>query len=161
MEGGVYTCRSLNICMTITIPQQAIDLIKQFEGFSATSYKCPAGVQTIGYGTTRIKGKAVTAGQSCTKEEAEQYLRDDLQTFAQAIKRVVKVPLTDNQFSALLSFTYNLGVGALEGSTLLRRLNDGNYAAARNEFFKWVNAGGKPLPGLVKRRAAEAALFGS
>ena len=151
---------TLNICMTnITIPQQAVDLIKNFEGLKLSSYQCPAKIWTIGYGTTRIKGKAVAAGQRCTKEQAEEYLRDDLQVFAQAVKQLVKVPLNDNQFSALLSFTYNLGVGAFEKSTLLRRLNEGNYTAARNEFFKWVNAGGKQLPGLVKRRAAEAELF--
>ena len=145
---------------TIAIPKQAVDLIKNFEGLKLSSYLCSANVWTIGYGTTRINGKAVTSGMTCTEQQAEEYLKNDLQVFAKAINRLVKVPLTDNQFSALLSFTYNLGVGALEKSTLLRRLNEGNYTAARNEFFKWVNAGGKQLPGLVKRRAAEAELFG-
>lgn len=146
---------------TITIPQQALELIKTYEGFSAKSYKCPAGVWTIGYGTTKVKGRAVTEGQRCTKEDAEQYLCDDLQVFAQAVKRFVKVPITDNQFAALLSFTYNLGAGALEGSTLLKRLNEGKYATAQAEFYKWIRAAGKVLPGLVKRRAAEAELFGA
>ena len=145
---------------TIAIPQQAVDLIKNFEGLKLSSYLCSANVWTIGYGTTRINGKAVTAGMTCTEQQAEEYLKNDLQVFAKAINRLVKVPLTDNQFSALLSFTYNLGVGALEKSTLLKKLNEGSYGAAQAEFLKWIRAGGKILPGLVRRRGEEAELFG-
>ena len=144
----------------ITIPKQAIELIQKYEGLKLSSYLCPANVWTIGYGTTRIKGKAVTSGMTCTEQQAEEYLRDDLQVFAQAVKQLVKVPLNDNQFSALLSFTYNLGVGALEKSTLLKKLNEGSYGAAQAEFLKWIRAGGKILPGLVRRRGEEAELFG-
>lgn len=144
----------------ITIPKQAIELIKNFEGFSSKAYQCPAKIWTIGYGTTRINGKAVTSGMTCTEQQAEEYLKNDLQVFAKAINRLVKVPLTDNQFSALLSFTYNLGVGALEKSTLLKKLNEGSYGAAQAEFLKWIRAGGKILPGLVRRRGEEAELFG-
>ena len=144
----------------ITIPKQAIELIQKYEGLKLSSYLCPAKIWTIGYGTTRIKGKAVTSGMTCTEQQAEEYLRDDLQVFAQAVKQLVKVPLNDNQFSALLSFTYNLGVGALEKSTLLKKLNEGSYGAAQAEFLKWIRAGGKILPGLVRRRSEEAELFG-
>ena len=144
----------------ITIPKQAIELIKKYEGFSSKAYLCPANVWTIGYGTTRVDGKPVTSGMTCTEQQAEEYLKNDLQVFAKAINRLVKVPLTDNQFSALLSFTYNLGVGALEKSTLLKKLNEGSYGAAQAEFLKWIRAGGKILPGLVCRRGEEAELFG-
>lgn len=144
----------------ITIPKQAIELIKKYEGFSSKAYLCPANVWTIGYGTTRVDNKSVTSGMTCTEQQAEEYLKNDLQVFAKAINRLVKVPLTDNQFSALLSFTYNLGVGALEKSTLLKKLNEGSYGVAQAEFLKWIRAGGKILPGLVCRRGEEAELFG-
>ena len=144
----------------ITIPKQAIELIKKYEGFSSKAYPCPANVWTIGYGTTRVDGKPVTSGMTCTEQQAEEYLKNDLQVFAKAVNRLVKVPLTENQFSALLSFTYNLGVGALEKSTLLKKLNEGSYWVAQAEFLKWIRAGGKILPGLVRRRGEEAELFG-
>ena len=144
----------------ITIPKQAIELIKKYEGFSSKAYLCPANVWTIGYGTTRVNGKPVTSGMTCTEQQAEEYLKNDLQVFAKAVNRLVKVPLTDNQISALLSFTYNLGVGALEKSTLLKKLNEGSYWVAQAEFLKWIRAGGKILPGLVRRRGEEAELFG-
>lgn len=144
----------------ITIPKQAIELIKKYEGFSSKAYLCPANVWTIGYGTTRVNGKPVTSGMTCTEQQAEEYLKNDLQVFAKAVNRLVKVPLTENQFSALLSFTYNLGVGALEKSTLLKKLNEGSYWVAQSEFLKWIRAGGKILPGLVRRRGEEAELFG-
>lgn len=145
---------------TITIPDQAVALIRTFEGFRSTAYKCPAGVWTIGYGTTRIAGQAVKQGMTCTEAEAEQYMRSDLQPFAAAIKTLVKVPLTENQFAALLSFVYNIGPAAFAGSTMLKKINSGDWLGARNEFFRWIKAAGQTLTGLVKRRAAEADLFG-
>ena len=135
--------------------QKGLDLIKSSEGLRLSAYKCPADVWTIGYGTTA----GVKPGQTITKERAEELLRDDARRFEGYVDRLVKVPLTQGQFDALVSFTYNLGPGALEKSTLLRLLNAGDYAGAASQFGRWINAGGKPLAGLVRRRAAERALF--
>jgi len=138
------------------IPQSAVDLIKRFEGFSDKAYICPAGVLTIGYGHT---GPDVTPGEVITEERASDLLELDLMTFAKQIWDMVKVPLNENQFAALLSFTYNLGAQALKRSTLLFKLNKGQYGDVPSELMKWTHGGGKQLPGLVRRRVAEAALW--
>ena len=135
--------------------QRGIYLIKRFEGVRLHAYKCPAGVPTIGYGHT----VGVRMGQSITLAQAEQLLRDDLPIYEVGVLSFVKQPLTQGQFDALVSFAFNLGVGALGKSTLMRRLNAGDYAGAAGEFGKWVNAGGIRLRGLVLRREAERALF--
>jgi lysozyme len=135
--------------------KRGIDLIKRFEGVRLHAYKCPAGVPTIGYGHT----VGVQMGESITLAQAEQMLRDDLPIYEVGVRSLVKQPLTQGQFDALVSFAFNLGVGALGKSTLLRRLNAGDYAGAAGEFGKWVNAGGIRLRGLVLRREAERALF--
>ncbi len=135
--------------------QKGLDLIKSFEGLRLSAYKCPADVWTIGYGTTA----GVKPGQTITKERAEELLRDDVKRFEDQVLRLVKVPLTQGQLDALVSFTYNLGAANLGNSTLLRLLNAGDYKGAAAQFDRWTNAGGKELPGLVKRRAAERALF--
>ncbi|MFG8171273.1 lysozyme [Pseudomonas aeruginosa] len=135
--------------------QRGIDLIKSSEGLRLSAYQDSVGVWTIGYGTTA----GVKPGQPITKERAEELLRDDVKRFEDQVLRLVKVPLTQGQFDALVSFTYNLGPGALEKSTLLKLLNRGDYQGAADQFPRWVNAGGKRLEGLVKRRAAERALF--
>ncbi len=135
--------------------QKGLDLIKSFEGLRLSAYKCPADVWTIGYGTTA----GVKPGQTITKERAEELLRDDVKRFEGQVLRLVKVPLTQGQFDALVSFTYNLGAANLGNSTLLRLLNAGDYKGAAAQFDRWTKAGGKELPGLVKRRAAERALF--
>ncbi len=135
--------------------QKGLDLIKSFEGLRLSAYKCPADVWTIGYGTTA----GVKPGQTITKERAEDLLRADVKRFEDQVLRLVKVPLTQGQFDALVSFTYNLGAANLGNSTLLRLLNAGDYKAAAAQFDRWTKAGGKELPGLVKRRAAERALF--
>ncbi|HBO6773379.1 TPA: lysozyme [Pseudomonas aeruginosa] len=138
--------------------QDALDIIKKFEGFSEKAYPDPAHgwrVPTIGYGTT----SGVKMGDTITKERAEELLREDVKRFEGYVDRLVKVPLTQGQFDALVSFTYNLGPGALEKSTLLKLLNRGDYQGAADQFSRWVNAGGKRLGGLVKRRAAERVLF--
>ncbi|MBD2465104.1 lysozyme [Oscillatoria sp. FACHB-1407] len=137
------------------INQAGLDLIKQFEGLKLEAYICPAGVPTIGYGTTA----GVKMGDRITAEQAEVLLRKDVEKFERAVVNAVKVPLTENQFSALVSFTYNLGAGALQKSTLLKLLNQGNYEAAAQEFPKWNKAAGKVLTGLTRRRQAEQALF--
>lgn len=147
--------------MTTTLNSAAIKLVKSFEGLSLKPYLCPADVPTIGYGTTRYPdGKAVSIWDSpITEKQAEEYLLHDLEDACVAVLELVRVPLTENQFGALVSFVYNLGRGAFNRSTLLRKLNEKDYASAADNFLKWVNAGGKQLPGLVRRREAERALF--
>lgn len=135
--------------------QKGIDLIKKFEGCRLEAYKCPAGIWTIGYGHT----KGVKDGQIITQEQAEEFLREDLRIFEQAVESCVKVPLSQNQFDALVSFCYNCGSGALKTSTLLRLLNEGKYKDASEQFLRWNKAGGKVLAGLTRRREEERELF--
>jgi len=137
---------------------KGLELIKEFEGCRLTAYNCASGVLTIGYGHT---GPDVFNGQSISMDEAESLLVQDLHRFERAVREVVTVPLTQNQFDALVSFTFNVGAGALSSSTLLRLLNAGDYEGAAGQFSRWVNGANGPLPGLVRRRAAEQALFGS
>lgn len=136
--------------------QAGTELIQSFEGCKLNAYVCPAGVLTIGWGHT---GKDVTPGQCISQARADELLAQDLAPRERDVERLVKVPLTQHQFDALVSFVYNLGAGALAGSTLLKKLNAGNYAGAADEFLKWNKAGGKVLPGLSRRRAAERELF--
>jgi len=135
--------------------ENGLALIRQAEGLRLRAYKCPAGVWTIGYGTTA----GVKEGLVITKERAEELLREDVKRFEDQVMRLVKVRLTQGQFDALVSFIYNLGAGNLSNSTLLRLLNAGDYKGAAAQFDRWTKAGGKELAGLVKRRAAERALF--
>ncbi len=138
------------------INDAGLNLIKQSEGLELEAYVCPAGVLTIGYGTT----KDVYAGQRITQAEAEAFLRRDVERFEQAVRELVKVPLTSNQFSALVSFVYNVGEGAFADSTLLKKLNERDYQGAAEQFLRWVKGdGGESLPGLVTRREAERKLF--
>lgn len=130
-------------------------LIKSYEGFRERAYLCPAGVWTIGYGHTG----GVKPEDTVTREEAERLLRNDLRNAEAAVSRLIWVPLTDNEFSALVSFVYNCGAGALQNSTLRAHLNGDRRLAAADEFWRWCQAGGRRLPGLVRRRANERALF--
>jgi len=141
--------------MARKINKTGLELVKRFEGFYAEAYLCPADVWTIGYGHTGD----VERGQTVTEPEAEQLLLDDLAVAEAAVERYISVPLTENQFSALVSFSFNLGAGSLKTSTLRRKLNAGNYDAVPTELARWVKAKGKTLPGLVRRRAAEGLLF--
>lgn len=138
------------------ISQKGLAVIKQFEGLRLTAYKCPAGVLTIGYGST---GAHVKPGFTITTQEAERLLLDDISRFEVGVQEVIKQQLTQGQFDALVSFAFNVGLGALRESTLASRLKAGDIAGAANEFARWNKAGGKVLPGLVKRREAERALF--
>jgi len=131
------------------------ELIKSFEGLELEAYLCPANVWTIGYGHT----KGVKEGDTVTKEEAEKLLDEDLAFFRNGVKRLVKVDLNENQFGALVSFAYNLGLGSLESSTLLKMLNAGDYEGAADQFLRWNKSGGKVMTGLVRRREAERAVF--
>jgi lysozyme len=135
--------------------ERGLSLIKEFEGLGLKAYLDVVGVPTIGYGTTA----GVKIGQTITKERAEELLREDVKRFEGYVSRLVKVPLTQGQYDALVSFVYNLGPGALEKSTLLDQLNRGDSDGASEQFDRWVFASGRKLAGLVRRRKAERALF--
>lgn len=141
----------------MNISQSGIDLIKRFEGFRPSRYLCPAGYETIGYGHVVRIGEQFN--EPLTEIEAEELLRRDLEQFEQAVHDLVIVDLAQNQYDALVSFTFNVGPDAFRKSTLLRRVNDRDHKAAPKEFEKWVFVNGKRLKGLEKRRAAEAALY--
>lgn len=141
--------------------EEGIRVIKYFEGFHSNIYLCPAGVLTIGYGSTRGKdGKKLRKNAACiTEAEGEELLKRDIKSAENSIKRLIKVTLNENEFSALCSFVYNLGSGNLQSSTLRSKLNREDYQGAADEFPKWRKAGGKVLKGLVLRREMERSLF--
>ena len=139
------------------INQAGLDLVKEREGFYATSYVCPGGELSIGFGHVVLAGEHFD--EPISREAAEELLRQDLAIAGTAVSGLVTAPLNQNQFSALVSFTFNVGQGNLGRSTLLGRLNAGDYAGAAAEFGRWVKAGGQTLPGLVERRRLEAELF--
>lgn len=132
-----------------------VALIKRFEGCRLEAYRDSVGVPTIGYGHT----KNVRMGDLITQAEADYMLAEDIKDHAAGILPLLLVEVTQGQFDALVSFAFNLGVRALKMSTLLRKVNDGDVFGASQEFGRWVYAGGQALPGLVKRRKAEADLF--
>lgn len=138
-----------------------ITLIRQFEGFVPHPYKCPAGVWTIGYGSTRYASgtKVGPNDKPITEAQAAAIVMNTLIEYENAVLRYVSHQINQNQFDALVDFAYNCGAQNLRTSTLLKRLNEGNITAAADEFRKWVTAGGKRLSGLVKRREAERTLF--
>ncbi|UMW01816.1 lysozyme [Escherichia coli] len=139
---------------------KGIALIKEFEGCKLTAYQDSVGVWTIGYGWTQpVDGKPIRAGMTIKQETAERLLKTGMVSYESDVSRLVKVGLTQGQFDALVSFTYNLGARSLSTSTLLRKLNAGDYAGAADEFLHWNKAGGKVLNGLTRRREAERALF--
>lgn len=140
--------------------EAGVNLIKKFEGLELTAYRCSANKLTIGYGHTSAAGlPLVKEGMTITKEAAEKILRADLRMFEDAVDWLVKVSLTPNQHGALMSWVYNLGLPALERSTLLKRINAGQFDKVPAEFMKWTKAAGHELPGLVRRRRAESALW--
>lgn len=144
-----------------SVPAAAVDMVAGFEGFRAEAYLCPAKVWTIGYGTTRWGNRqpVVKGDGPITKEAARRLLENDLAAAARAVDDLVSVPLADHQRAALASFVHNVGRGAFARSTMLMHINAGRMDSAAGEFTRWVKAGGTVLPGLVKRRAAEARLF--
>jgi lysozyme len=135
--------------------KSGINLIKEFEGCELTAYLCPAKVWTIGYGTT----SGVKEGQKITEIQAEDFLKKDLVRFESAVNRMVRVPITQGIFDALVSFTYNLGAGALATSTLLRLLNDRKYSEAGDQLLRWNKVEDEELEGLTRRRRAERKVF--
>lgn len=130
--------------------------IKEKEGLRLEAYRCSAGVLTIGYGHTA----GVVPGMKIDLMQAEKFFLEDLQEKAEAVvNRLVKVPLTQGQYDALVSFTFNLGAGNLMKSTLLKLLNAGDYGGAAGQFERWNKSGGKITAGLVKRRKEEKEMF--
>lgn len=132
-----------------------ISLIQHFEGVRLRAYKCSAGVWTIGYGHTA----GVKEGRSIDSDTADRLLRGDVAMVEKQVEAVLRRPITQSQFDALVSFTFNLGIGALQKSTLLKKVNEGDFATASDEFLKWNKADGKALEGLTRRRYAERKLF--
>ena len=139
------------------ISLEGLSLIKKFEGCKLVAYKCSAGVWTIGYGHTT----GVKKGDVCTQEEAEKLLRGDIFKFEEYVQDSVKVDLDQSQFDALVAWTFNLGPGNLRSSTMLKKLNNGEYESVPFEMRRWNKAGGKTLDGLIRRRQAESLLFES
>lgn len=146
----------------IRIDQAGIELITSFEGLRLDPYVCPAGIPTIGYGTTRYYNgvKVSMSDLPITKEKAIEYLLNDIHHFELAVDAMATDAINQHQLNALVSFAYNLGENALRNSALLRKVNAGpNDASIKQEFAKWVHADGKVLDGLVRRRAAEADMY--
>jgi lysozyme len=150
--------------MSRHINQTSVDLIKAFESLYLESYQCSADVWTVGYGTTSTKAGGhddgtITPGMKITEDEAEEYLKKDLEYFEKVVLRLVKVEINDDMFGALVSFAFNCGEGNLESSTLLKRVNSGDWDDVPNQFLRWNKAKGKTLNGLTRRRASEARLW--
>ena len=137
------------------ISEDGIALIKRFEGVCLEAYLDSVRVWTIGYGHTQ----GVKEGDTCTADQANEWLKEDVHRAENCVAQSVSVDLTQGEFDACVSFIFNLGCGAFLGSTLLRLINDGRMDDAAAQFVRWSHAGGVQVAGLVKRREAEAALF--
>ena len=135
--------------------QEGISLIKSFEGCELSAYRCSADVPTIGYGHTA----GVSDGDTCTLEEAEEMLSDDLVEFENYVKKYVETDLEQNQFDSLVAWVYNLGPSHRAESTMLKELNAGNLEEVPRQMKRWNRAGGQVLDGLIRRREAESRLF--
>ena len=145
--------------MTREVNQAGVDLIRRFEGCRLDAYPDPGtggDPWTIGYGAT---GPGIAPGVVWTQEEAEARLVEDIAQFAGAVERALTVPVSANEFAAMVSLAFNIGAGAFKKSTLLRLVNDGHFEAAAEQFLRWTRAGGREMPGLVRRRQAERQLF--
>ena len=134
---------------------EGLSLIKKFEGCELNSYKCAAGVPTIGFGSTH----GIEMGMSISKARAEELLLEDISKFEDIVNKSVKVDLSQPQFDALVSWTFNLGGGNLNSSSMLKFLNAGDYHLIPSQIKRWNKANGKVLEGLVRRREAESLLF--
>ncbi len=143
------------------INKAGLDLVKKHEGFRAKAYICPAGKLTIGYGHVILKNEQHLKTAIISKQQGELILKSDMTKAIRAVKRYITVPLNENQFSALCSFTFNLGGGSLQKSTLRKVLNKRKYTAVPFQLSRWVYAGKKKLRGLIKRREEEGVLFQS
>ena len=147
--------------MRLTISDEGISLIKRYEGYKTTPYRCPAGLYTVGYG--HLIGNGLQLPDEWNRTfflgEIDELLRTDLARFERGVLRYCTVYITQSQFDSLVSFSFNLGLGVLQRSTLRQKLNRGDYDGASKEFLKYTRAGGKVLKGLVRRRQAEYNLF--
>jgi lysozyme len=140
--------------------EDGLALIRRFEGFRSTAYRCPAGNWTIGYGHTSQAGPPeVTPGLTVSEAEAQRILAADVERFAHDVHGALRREITPAQFSALVSFAYNVGSGAFRGSSVLRAVNDGRLSEVPRLLMRWVKADGRVLDGLVRRRAAEGDMF--
>ena len=150
----------LGIPESMSVSNKGVDLICEFEGKRLVAYDDGVGVWTIGFGTIKYpNGVRVKKGDTCTLEQAKEYMRHDLIEFEHTVNSSVKVPLNQNQFDALVSLAYNIGSSAFKSSTLVKKLNTGDYQGAADQFNVWINAGGKRIQGLVNRRDREKLLF--
>ena len=140
---------------SMKISEQGLDLIKHFEGCELEAYKCAAGVWTIGYGHI----KTAVEGKTITQEEADSLLVEEIIEYEDYVRAAVTVPLQQHQFDALVSWTFNLGNGNLNASTMLKVLNREEYEEVPAQMARWNKAGGKVLEGLIRRREAEGLLF--
>jgi lysozyme len=149
----------------LTLTPAGANLVKHFEGIlqphgeKFKAYKCPAGVWTVGWGTTTEHGHQIKPDTVWTRQQCDEAFLRDMEEFEAAVRRLVKVELEPWQFDALVSFTYNCGEGNLAKSTLLKKVNACDFEGAALEFHKWNKGGGKVLAGLTRRRASEALLF--
>jgi lysozyme len=143
------------------VSERGLNLIKRFEGLSLKPYICPSGHKTIGYGNTFYEDgtKVSMDDKPITIKRAEMLLKLIVDKFAIGVKKVLKVPLEQYQFDAVISFAYNVGLGSLKSSTLLKKINNSEFKEASEEFGKWNKASGKVLTGLTKRREAERQMF--
>lgn len=143
------------------VNQEGLNLIKEFEGFRSQAYLCPANVWTIGYGNTFYQdGRKVKLGDRISEAEAERLLKITVESFADQVAKLITVPITNNQFAAIVSLTYNIGISAFARSTLLSMLNNRkNKQEVAIQFLRWDKAGGKTLAGLTRRREREMRLF--
>ena len=143
-----------------SLSDNGMRLLEQFEGLRLEAYLDSAGIATIGWGSIKYpNGNKVKLGDKITKAQAKQYKLHDLKEFESTVNTSVKVPLTQNQYDALVSLSYNIGSGAFKNSTLLKKLNSGDYKGAAEQFLAWNKSGGKKVQGLVNRREAEQKLF--
>lgn len=150
----------LGIPESMSVSNKGVDLICEFEGKRLVAYDDGVGIWTIGFGTIKYpNGVRVKKGDTCTLEQAKEYMRHDLIEFEHTVNSSVKVPLNQNQFDALVSLAYNIGSNAFKSSTLVKKLNAGDHQGATDQFNVWVNAGGKRMQGLVNRRDREKLLF--
>ncbi len=147
--------------MRLTVSNEGLALIKKYEGYKTTPYRCPAGLYTVGYGHVIGNGLQLPDewNRTFSLGEIDELLRTDLARFERGVLRYCTVYLTQSQFDSLVSFSFNLGLGVLQRSTLRQKLNRGDYAVASKEFLRYTRAGGKVLKGLVRRRTEEYNLF--
>jgi lysozyme len=139
----------------MTYSKTGLAITEKFEGCKLSAYQDSVGVWTIGYGHTL----GVQEGDTCTQEQAEQWLQEDTDAAVSNVNQHLTVQVSQNEFDALVDFAFNLGVGNFDGSTLLKDVNSGDLEAAAQEFEKWDHAGGKVVAGLLRRRLAEETEF--